>query len=133
MLITILKIYLIIGVCLIAPITTFLFLTTEEVSLPNAILLGIINIIHLPIKIIYNTVGSVLLLILNGLSFLAGLLIPFDEEEFLDELDKEYLSIDDEELEKLIEEEKLGVLLEELSLEELSLEELSKEEDKNNE
>lgn len=128
MLITILKIYLIIGVCLIAPITTFLFLTTEEVPLPNAILLGIINIIHLPIKIICNTVCSILLLILNGLSFLAGFLIPFDEEDFLDELDKEYLSIDDEEHEKLIEEEKLGVLLEELSLEELS-----KEEEKNNE
>lgn len=123
MLITILKIYLIIGVCLIAPITTFLFLTTEEVPLPNAILLGIINIIHLPIKTIYNIVCSVLLLILNGLSFLAGFLIPFDEEDFLDELDKGYLSIDDEEYEKLIEEEKLEVLLKELS----------KEEDKNNE
>ena len=80
MLLTILKIYLIIGICVIIPVTTFLFVKRKNTPLLNAILLGIINIIKIPIKIAYDILDSILALIFNGLAYLSKLLIPEEEQ-----------------------------------------------------
>lgn len=81
MLLTILKIYFIIGVCVIIPITTFLFVKEKNTPLLNAIVLGIINVIKIPITITYNILDSIFTLFFNDFAYLAKFLIPEEEQD----------------------------------------------------
>ena len=98
MLFTILKIYFIIGICVIIPVTAFLFVKEKNTPLLNAIILGIINIIKIPIKITYDILDSILALFFNGLACLSKLLIP-EEEQYNNNIKifkEEYKEIKDE-------------------------------------
>ncbi len=53
----------------------------KNTPLLNAIILGIINIIKIPIKITYDILDSILALFFNGLACLSKLLIPEEEQD----------------------------------------------------